>query len=425
MRLSLISFLYHILEAGTNKEMSFLELQKTKMFNLFILLAFPFAFFSLLINIILGLSILSIFSAFQLIIFLLAAWTNITRKQLYLRPLYLFLLAIVGLIAVYFFKTGTEYRLLVMIIAAVVLFDKNWQYLLFATIISVGFTITRIQGMAYANDSIGSMIIPVIKILIPITMFNISIYYFKYIYFKSQMQLETAFKELSLAKEQKDKILNSVAHDLRSPISSIVGISKVLLHSDNFTNEQREWLHYIEKAASNSNNLITDLLQSNDTAINLADLKKQDLNPLIKKAVDLLHFKASEKNILLNIEYCPTSLIVLMDGEKLLRVFINLISNAIKFSNANSVVLLRLYHVQATAIVSISDTGIGIKKEHLAAVFDMFTTVKRAGTAGEKSFGLGLSICKQIVEHHSGSIQVESEVGKGSVFYVHLPTLAV
>ena len=104
----------------------------------------------------------------------------------------------------------------------------------------------------------------------------------------------------------------------------------------------------------------------------------------------------------------------------MIRVINNLLGNALKFSREGGVINLVLTESKSSVKLEVSDTGIGIPENLIPQLFEMFTPSKRPGTAGEKSFGLGLAICKQIVEAHGGKIWVKSEVGKGSSFYVEL-----
>ena len=109
------------------------------------------------------------------------------------------------------------------------------------------------------------------------------------------------------------------------------------------------------------------------------------------------------------------------DAEKLQRVIANLIDNAIKFSEKGKEVVVRLTQAENTLQIKVKDSGMGIPANLIEQLFTTSIIVKRKGTNNEKSNGLGLSICKQIIEAHTGSILVESEVGKGSCFTVVLP----
>ena len=225
---------------------------------------------------------------------------------------------------------------------------------------------------------------------------------------------------LEKSNKDKDRILRVVAHDLRNPISGIAAIAQTLSTNEHEINQQQQLIQLIESTSSNSLLLINELLQSNTTN-EILNLQNANLNTILKQCVELLQFKAKEKKQTIEISL-PNELITAnIDVEKTERVFSNLINNAIKFSSLNSVIKVELEKEQNLAVISVEDNGIGIPAEYVEHIFDAFTTLKRKGTEGEKSFGLGLSVCKQIIETHKGKIWAESKEGKGSTFYIQLP----
>ena len=414
-------FLNRILQIGIRNDTPFSEVQKTKMFNLFLLIATPFAFLALVINFFSGAYFLVLLNILQLTICTISFWVSYTQKQLNLRATLLSIMAIIGVISGYYFKNGSEYRLLIMMIAAVVIFDKNWQYLLFSMLVSIGFVWIRLDNESFAKVPTSEMIPTILTILLPLFFFVMCLFYFKYIYFKNLTRLEKAYAELSLAKEQKEKILNSVAHDLRSPISNISSLSKLILENIQTEEEKNELLKMIVYSSDRSLNLINDLLHNNSAILQSVVLQPVDLNQLLSQCHQMLLFRANEKKIDIQIEFWPEILFVNIDSDKTERVISNLVNNAIKFSQENSVISLHLSREENNALLMIKDHGIGIPKENHERIFETFTNVKRKGTAGEKSFGLGLSICKQIIQEQQGTISLESEVGKGSTFFVRVP----
>lgn len=109
-----------------------------------------------------------------------------------------------------------------------------------------------------------------------------------------------------------------------------------------------------------------------------------------------------------------------VNNDKFSRVISNLISNAVKFSHSNSTILITTQYTTESVLIKVADNGIGIPKQMQEVIFDKFTKAGRKGTAGEKSFGLGMSIVKQIVELHGGKIWLESEENKGTTIYIEL-----
>ena len=421
MTLKTPSFVNQLLEIGIRNETPFSEVQKTKMFNLFLLIATPFACLALVINFVSAAYPLVFINILQITICSISFRISYTQKYLNLRATLLSFMAIIGVISGYYFKNGSEYRLLIMMIAAVVIFDKNWQYLLFSMLVSIGFVWIRLDNESFSTLPVREMIPDILKILLPLFFFVMCLFYYKYIYFKNLIRLENAYQDLSLAKEQKEKILNSVAHDLRSPVSNISSLSKLLLENIQTEEEKRELLKMISYSSDKSLNLINDLLHNNNSILGSLILEPVDLNQLLRQSYQTMAFSAGEKKIEIDIQFCEGLVLVNIDSDKTERVITNLVNNAIKFSPENSVIKIELLKEKNNALLIIKDQGIGIHEQNHEMIFDTFTNAKRKGTAGEKSFGLGLSICKQIIQEQAGSISLESKVGKGSTFFVRLP----
>lgn len=235
-------------------------------------------------------------------------------------------------------------------------------------------------------------------------------------------ELKAALDELETANNEKDRILKAVSHDMRSPINSSLALVDILnLSSENFTEEQKEFLSLIKTSNENALNLTTDLLEF--AKLNTEQLEKDttDINSLIGDKVKLLKFKAAEKEQKIVYTHPDTHVSARVNAEKITRVINNLVTNAIKFSPVKSDILVRLEEGDQYFNIIVKDSGIGIPKHLQKKVFDLFSEAKRFGTAGEQPFGLGLSITKQIVEVHNGTIQLNSEEGKGAEFIVSIP----
>ena len=234
--------------------------------------------------------------------------------------------------------------------------------------------------------------------------------------------LEQALGQLRLSSQEKDRILRTVAHDLRNPVGGIASLTGLMAEESEYNDEQRELINLIKETSNNSLELINEILEITDNISAKLNKEKEavEINSLLNKSVELLRFKAAEKNQQIILELMDTPVELLIGREKIWRVISNLISNAIKFSNESSPIHVTLTDEGNEVKIAVADNGIGIPDDIKPRVFNTFTDAKRPGTAGEKSFGLGLSICYQIIENHDGKIWFESEVGKGTTFYVTL-----
>jgi signal transduction histidine kinase len=232
--------------------------------------------------------------------------------------------------------------------------------------------------------------------------------------------LEKTLVDLENSSQEKDRILRTVAHDLRNPLGGIASLTSVMVHDTDYNNDQIELLRIIKDTAHDSLELINEILEA--TSSTTAELQKQyvDINALLNTSVELMRFKAAEKNqkIMLNTLEAPEELLI--SREKIWRVMSNLISNAIKFSPVGAVIRVSITDEGNDVQISVNDQGIGIPDDIKNKVFNIFTDATRPGTLGEKSFGLGLSICRQIIEKHHGKIWFESNSEMGTTFYVRL-----
>ncbi|WP_162996430.1 tetratricopeptide repeat-containing sensor histidine kinase [Mucilaginibacter celer] len=232
--------------------------------------------------------------------------------------------------------------------------------------------------------------------------------------------LEKALKELRLNSQEKDRILRTVAHDLRNPIGGIASLTSVM-SGENYTAEQKEMINLIRETSFNSIELINEILEATNSTSVVLNKEPVEINSLLNNSAELLRFKAAEKQQIISIITLSRPLEICISREKIWRVISNLISNAIKFSPVASAILVKAEELEREVKISVKDNGIGIPDKLKGQVFNMFTNAKRPGTAGEKSFGLGLSICRQIIEKHGGRIWFDSDTENGTTFYFTLP----
>ncbi len=231
--------------------------------------------------------------------------------------------------------------------------------------------------------------------------------------------LEQALDEVKLRSQEKDRILRAVAHDLRNPISGIASLTSIMAEEAH-TDEQKEMINLIKETSYNSLELINDILEAANVKSIKLNPEPVEINALVNTSVELLRFKGAEKGQQILFEPLAVPQELLISREKIWRVISNLVSNAIKFSPTGAVINVMVEKAAEQIIVSVKDNGIGIPENMHDEVFNMFTSAQRPGTAGEKSFGLGLSICQQIMEKSGGSIWFKSRKD-GTTFYISLP----
>jgi two-component system sensor histidine kinase VicK len=232
--------------------------------------------------------------------------------------------------------------------------------------------------------------------------------------------MEVALNELKVSSQEKDRILRTVAHDLRNPIGGIASLTQVMLE-DEYAEDQKELINLIKETSNNSLELINEILEVTDNGVTQLNKEPVEINSLLSRSVELLRFKALEKHQEIKLQLLANAEELLISREKIWRVISNLITNAIKFSPVGGTIYVKVAESQNNLEISVKDAGIGIPEKMKDKVFNTFTEAKRPGTLGEKSFGLGLSISKQIIETHNGKIWFESDGKTGTTFFIHLP----
>ena len=237
-----------------------------------------------------------------------------------------------------------------------------------------------------------------------------------------------ARKRLEELNKLKDDFVAIVSHDLRSPLTAILGAAEILLNDEfldtPLTREQRELVTDIHYMGTQQLQLVNDLLDVARIESGKLELKPMlvDMSVVIQKCYHTLKVLANNKNIALTFSSAPDLPRIRIDVPKISQVINNLVGNAIKFTDPGGKVTIRLEKTDDNnMMVSVTDTGEGIQPEDLSLLFNKYQQIKSYGTRGERGTGLGLAICKNLVELHDGSIWAESRVGVGSTFAFILP----
>ncbi|MFC1742640.1 response regulator [Candidatus Riflebacteria bacterium] len=236
--------------------------------------------------------------------------------------------------------------------------------------------------------------------------------------------LEWRVKELKRLNDWKDDFLAITSHDLKSPLTGILGYAQLLDRANNLTKTQKRMIANITRAGDFLVTLINDILilsriQSEDTL----EFENLALVEYINSSIETVSHMATPKEVKLKLKNNTGSEIYLCANKNaLLRIFNNLLSNAIKFTNKKGQVQTILdFEAEDYVSISVKDNGIGIPEQSIPLLFKEFSKVSRTGTAGELSTGLGLSITKKLIEKHQGQITVTSKENKGTCFKILLP----
>ena len=230
--------------------------------------------------------------------------------------------------------------------------------------------------------------------------------------------------ELESANQNKDKFFSIISHDLRSPLSGIMSLLDIIVTDyDSLGEEERkEILFEAAKTSKSTYILMENLLDWSRIQTGKISYEPQNisLTQILNGIKNLYYQKLKEKGISLNYDFDP-EVFAFADNNMAETIFRNLISNAIKFSKEFGLILVSFDKTDDFIQIKVKDTGIGMNEKQISKLFKIDQTHSTVGTSGERGTGLGLMLCKELVEKQGGKIWIESIVNAGTTFYFTLP----
>lgn len=232
-------------------------------------------------------------------------------------------------------------------------------------------------------------------------------------------ELEKLNKTLNELIQSKEKIFSIIAHDLKSPFHGLLGASEILEKDfDSLSDQEKfKFIKSIRDLISSNYKLVENLLDWSRLKSGSLTFNPEEVNLYMElyNTISLLKPVANSKNIEIKYEI-DNSINIALDKNMISTVLRNFISNAIKFTKPGGTIIVKSKEFEDKVEISIIDNGVGIEPEIINKLFTFDKNITRKGTANEKGTGLGLPLCKEMIEKHQGEIKVSSELGKGSIF---------
>lgn len=314
----------------------------------------------------------------------------------------------------------TLYLVALSLISVIVVFEY-YETVLLLIAVEVFFTSLLFYSQTPATDMLYNQLISAILIS---GFYFISRFFFTYKanYYLQVIEIREKNAEIEKAGEFKNQVLGMVAHDLRNPIAAVESIA-MMMELDEIDEETQDNINMMKASCVKARSIIDDLLEAaRNENIAVFETQSTELNQLLDNIVGEWKKQPNNKaNVIFSSSANPAN--AKINYEKFHRVIDNLISNAVKFSKDRDIVEVRLSRQNDLIFIDVQDYGVGIPAPMLPEIFNRFSKAGRTGLRGEKSTGLGLSIVRQIIEKHKGTISVTSTEGQGSTFRITLPVV--
>ena len=243
----------------------------------------------------------------------------------------------------------------------------------------------------------------------------------------AHFRLRRAYEELRRLEALRDSLTHMIVHDLRQPLQSIIGGLGVLPVLGELNEEQREFLALSEQGGRTLLEMINDLLDIGKMESGALELERTEISPagLVEESLRQVRYLFRERSLEIRVSVSPPARPIHADADKLRRVLVNLVGNAIKFTPRGGQVTVTGCPAEADGyLFCVADTGEGIPNESFERIFEKFGQVEARREGRVTSTGLGLTFCKMAVEAHGGRIWVESEPGRGSRFSFTIPAMS-
>jgi len=241
---------------------------------------------------------------------------------------------------------------------------------------------------------------------------------------KTHLDLKFSKEKLEKANKQKIAFFSLLAHDLRSPLSGVMGVIDILNseYEELSEEEKVEIIREVKLSIGRQFAFLSNLLKWGTVQFGSNNIEKSifDLKTTFQNAIDVFKLNTDKKNIQISFFLDDTELNFYGQKDMIYSVIHNLINNAIKYCNQNGNIYIKGRSTETGVLISVEDDGIGMSEKIASDLFILGKNRSRNGTNGEKGTGLGLLLCEEIIKKHGGKIWAESEVGKGSKFYFTL-----
>ena len=416
-------FVQRWLNTGTSEELGFVLNTRIRTINLAAIAGGAVSFTFTVLNSLAGNYLLALHTATNFVLLMALLYCNATKRFLWGPAVIMMLLSLILSSNGILFHNGMEFYVLLVVCLGLVLFDNLHVILLILFFNSILFLVAhRLTYSDHVQPSIQNRTF--VNMVIWLILLLICLYYFKIQSLSYLRRLEKANEELKASNHSKEKLFSIVAHDMRSPLTSLVGTLDLLTHE--FIDEKtfRELGSLLANQTKHLNENMDVLLKWANSQLRGIEVHPQaiDIGDCLEEVITLLKPLMDFKQIVCDIKR-DDGIIAYADPDHVQLILRNLLTNAIKFSYPNGSIFVTVEPAASGEVwVGVRDEGVGMSKEVLQQLFQPNHIHSAPGTQNEKGIGLGLQLTREFVHKNGGTIRVDSVAGKGSTFSFSLPS---
>ncbi|HAK31658.1 MAG TPA: hypothetical protein DCO90_21030 [Sphingobacterium sp.] len=407
---------------GAHPDMSYIDFKRVYMINLIALLClFPTIFFSIL-NLIDHRYISAAINFCNSLCALTVLLLQYYEKRTIAKATLLTSNAVFFFAGALLYKNGGEYFLLCTLIVSMLMYDNRKIHI--ALCITVAFLISLLYLLPDILPL--SQQVPrsrsVFNIINALAFMVVAVNFFLDIIYKNIKKIEQQRRNLESMNRDKEKIFSIIAHDIKSPFANLEALVFMFRNQMLDSTNSKEYIQQIFQQITQQNQALDDLLQWGSSSMQGINTKAspQLIKPIIQQIVEVFNENAQSKQLKINIDI-PNNTQIIANRDHTIIILRNLISNAIKFSYVSGNINIYTSMDETYTHIHIQDEGIGINPSKSAVLFNEIQQ-KSFGTEDEPGSGVGLVLCKDLIERNKGVVNIQSTPNKGSVFTVGLPS---
>jgi two-component system, sensor histidine kinase and response regulator len=409
-----------IVNIGVHPAMPYIESRRTMLLNLIALPCIPFMFFYCILNAFQGRYLLSVLNATTTLSVIMVLLLHKYRMYLSARVVLIFFSAVLYGFTGMYFHNGAEYFLLNIMVVTILVYDNKWIVGCVSILIMTAFLLVIFMPQSWylappvPRERVWTNVVISLLALIVILCF------FKYIQSGYQGEIEKQRQALLAMNKDKEKLFSIVAHDIRSPLSTLESLLDMFQKGEYPREDMEEAAAVLHKKVAQLGGTLDNVLRWSSRSMKGIQTRPRHflLAPVMNEVLLFFELIIQQKQMTIDVQV-PVSTTLYADRDQVSVILRNLFSNALKFSYAGGKITVSAAQTEQQVIISITDYGIGMDQQQQKTLF-VSQQHPAYGTSGERGTGIGLMLCREFAEQNNGSIEVESAPESGTTFIVQL-----